>query len=194
MGELTNLPAPHGTVLVSETGVELYQLIGRSGASVFPMGGAINHGGMKSGPGPFDLMASALGACTAMTIRAYAQRERLKIDRVQVNVVHMRASLDSNDVFERTIHIDGDLGPDVREKLLRIADLCPVGKTLGRASTIRTTLTPDLESASSSPPLSDYMQTMEQVWQQVTEDAAPASRIAPTPGQIVSGGAFDAQV
>jgi putative redox protein len=162
-----NSPEPHGTVLVSETGVELYQLIGRSGEAVFPMGGAINHGGMKSGPGPFDLMASALGACTAMTIRAYAQRKGLNIDRVQVNVVHIRPTLDSKDVFERTIHIEGNLAPDVREKLLQIADLCPVGKTLLRGSVVKTTITPDLASASASPPLSDYMQTMEQVWQEV---------------------------
>jgi putative redox protein len=167
MSESNNPPEPRGAVLVSETGVELYQLIGRSGESVFPMGGAINHGGMKSGPGPFDLLASALGACTAMTIRAYAERKGLKIDRVQVNVVHMRPSLDSKDVFERTIHIDGKLGPDVREKLLQIADLCPVGKTLGRSSIVKTTMTPDLASASASPPLADYMQTMEQVWQEV---------------------------
>jgi len=167
MSALNNPPEPHGTVLVSETGVELYQLIGRSGESVFPMGGAINHGGMKSGPGPFDLMASALGACTAMTIRAYARRKALRIDRVQVNVVHMRPSLDSKDVFERTIHIDGVLEPGVRETLLQVADLCPVGKTLGRGSIVTTTITPDLASASASPPLSDYMRTMEQVWQDV---------------------------
>jgi putative redox protein len=167
MSELSNPSEPHGTVLVSETGVEPYQLIGRSGESVFPMGGAINHGGMKSGPGPFDLMASALGACTAMTIRAYAQRKGLKISRVQVNVVHIRPALDSKDVFERTIHIDGDLGAGVREKLLQVADLCPVGKTLERSSLVKTTITPDLPSASTSPPLADYMQTMQQVWQQV---------------------------
>jgi putative redox protein len=167
MSELNNPPEPHGTVLVSETGVELYQLIGRSGESVFPMGGAINHGGMKSGPGPFDLMASALGACTAMTIRAYAQRKGLKIDRVQVNVVHMRPSLESRDVFERTIHINGHLEFGLREKLLQVADLCPVGRTLSRGADIRTTITPDLASAGVSPALSDYMQTMQQVWQKV---------------------------
>jgi putative redox protein len=167
MSEFNKPPEPHGTVLVSETGVELYQLIGRSGVSVFPMGGAVNHGGQKSGPGPFDLMASALGACTAMTIRAYAQRKGLRIDRVQVNVAHLRPSLGSPDVFERTIHIEDNLDPATREKLLQIADLCPVGKTLARGSIIKTTITPDLASAGASPPLSDYMQTMEQVWPEV---------------------------
>jgi putative redox protein len=167
MSALKNSAEPHGTVLVSETGVELYQMIGRSDEAVFPMGGAIHHGGRKSGPGPFDLMASALGACTAMTIRAYAQRKGLKIDRVQVNVIHVRPSLDSRDLFERTIHIESDLEPCVRETLLQIADLCPVGKTLSRGADIKTTITPDLASADASPPLSDYMQTMQQVWQHV---------------------------
>src|ERR1700743_127109 len=125
MNDMTIPPEPHGAVLISETGVERYQLVGRTGPSVFLMGGAINHGGMKSGPGPFDLLASALGACTAMTIRAYAERKGLKIDRVQVNVVHVRPSLDSKDVFERTIHVEGHLEPDVRDKLLQAANLCP---------------------------------------------------------------------
>src|ERR1700748_2176933 len=88
-------PEAHGSVLISETGVERYQLIGRTGPVAFLMGGAINHGGLKSGPGPFDLLASALGACTAMTIRAYGERKGLPLMRVQVNVVHQRPTLES---------------------------------------------------------------------------------------------------
>src|ERR1700753_3984017 len=109
MNAIVQSPEPHGAVLVSETGVERYQLIGRTGPSVFLMGGAVNHGGLKSGPGPFDLLASALGACTAMTIRAYAERKGLPLMRVQVNVVHQRPTLDSKDMFHRTILIEGVL-------------------------------------------------------------------------------------
>src|SRR5580704_15163216 len=116
MNDMTIPPEPHGTVLVSETGVERYQLVGRTGPSVFLMGGAINHGGMKSGPGPFDLLASALGACTAMTLRAYAERKALAITRVQVNVVHVRGSLDAKDIFERTIVLEGAVDEATRTK------------------------------------------------------------------------------
>jgi putative redox protein len=131
------------------------------------MGGAVNHGGLKSGPGPFDLLASALGACTAMTIRAYAERKKIPLVRVQVNVVHQRASLDSKDIFDRAIIVEGQLDSALREKLLEVAELCPVSKTLMRGSEVRTTLSPDFASASASPAVADYVRTMEQVWQEV---------------------------
>src|ERR1700743_3132705 len=151
MSDMPIPPEPHGAVLISETGVERYQLVGRTGPSVFLMGGAINHGGMKSGPGPFDLLASALGACTAMTIRAYAERKALPITRVQVNVVHSRPSLDAKDIFERTILVEGVIDDATRAKLLQIADLCPVGKTLARGSEIRTVLSPAFKDGEALP-------------------------------------------
>jgi putative redox protein len=166
MNAIVQTPEPHGAVLVSETGVEKYQLIGRTGPSVFVMGGAVNHGGMKSGPGPFDLMASALGACTAMTIRAYADRKKIPLVRVQVNVVHQRATLDSKDIFNRSIIVEGKIDEDTRQKLLEVADLCPVSKTLQRGSEVKTTLSPDFANSGSQPAVADYVQTMEQVWQE----------------------------
>lgn len=167
MNAIVEVPEPLGAVMVSETGVERYQLVGRSGPAVFLMGGAINHGGLKSGPGPFDLLASALGACAAMTIRAYAERKKMPLVRVQVNVVHQRASLDSKDIFNRTIIVEGLLDSSLREKLLEVAELCPVSKSLQRGSEVRTTLSPDFASASASPAVADYLQTMEQVWQKI---------------------------
>jgi putative redox protein len=167
MNAIVEVPEPHGAVLVSETGVERYQLVGRTGPAVFLMGGAINHSGLKSGPGPFDLLASALGACTAMTIRAYADRKKIPLVRVQVNVVHQRASLNSKDIFNRTIIVEGQLDSVLREKLLEVAELCPVSKSLQRGSEVITTLSPDFANASASPAVADYVQTMEQVWQEV---------------------------
>jgi putative redox protein len=167
MNAIVEVTEPHGAVLVSETGVERYQLVGRTGPAVFLMGGAINHGGLKSGPGPFDLLASALGACTAMTVRAYVDRKKIPLVRVQVNVVHQRASLDSKDIFNRTIIVEGQLDSVLREKLLEVAELCPVNKSLQRGSEVITTLSPDFASASASPAVADYVQTMEQVWQEV---------------------------
>jgi putative redox protein len=167
MNAIVEVPEPHGGVLVSETGVEPYQLVGRIGPAVFMMGGAVNHGGLKSGPGPFDLLASALGACTAMTIRAYADRKKIPLVRVQVNVVHQRASLDSKDIFNTTIIVEGQLDSAVREKLLEVAEFCPVSKSLRRGSEVRTTLSADFANASALPAVADYVQTMQQVWQKV---------------------------
>ena len=161
------VPEPYGAILVSETGVERYQLVGRTGSVAFLMGGAVNHRGLKSGPGPFDLLASALGACTAMTIRAYADRKNIPLVRVQVNVVHQRASLDSKDIFNRTIILEGQFDAALREKLLEVAELCPVSKSLQRGSEVVTTLSPDFANANALPAVADYVQAMEQVWQEV---------------------------
>lgn len=167
MNTIVEVPESRGAVLVSETGVERYQLVGRTGPEAFVMGGAVNHGGLKSGPGRFDLLASALGACTVMTIRAYAERKKLPLVRVQVNVVHQRASLVSKDIFYRTIIVEGQLDSALREKLLEVVELRPAGKTLMRGSEVRTTLSPDLANASASPAVADCLQTMGQVWREV---------------------------
>jgi putative redox protein len=117
-------------------------------------------GGFDAGPGPYDFLGAALGACTSMTLRMYAGRKNLPLDRVTVEVSHDRVHADdceacaSNplldgragmiDRFERVITIDGDdLTADDRAKLLAIADKCPVHRTLENASIIETRLAND---------------------------------------------------
>jgi len=67
-----------------------------------------------------------------MTLRSFADRKNIPLNRVQVNVLHQRASLESKDIFIRTIIIEGHLDDATRAKLLEVADLCPVSKTLMR--------------------------------------------------------------
>ncbi|MEV4313947.1 bifunctional alpha/beta hydrolase/OsmC family protein [Actinocrispum sp. NPDC049592] len=105
--------------------------------------------GVDSGPTPYDLLLAALGACTSMTLRMYADRKQLPLDRVTVQLRHSRihaedcASCETKtgllDRIERTIHLDGDLTPEQRERLLQIADKCPVHRTLKSEIDIRTT-------------------------------------------------------
>ena len=117
---------------------------------------------MGSGPDPYGMLAGALGACTAMTIRLYADRQAWPLDRVQVNVKHQRASLDARDLFERSIYLEGPLDEAQRTKLLEIAERCPVHKTLDRGSDIRTTLTPVMAQEASGGASTEHMRDMEQ--------------------------------
>jgi putative redox protein len=99
-------------------------------------------GGTNEGPTPYDYIAAALGACTAMTIRMYADRRGWPLDDVTVRLVHSRThqkdctQCDTRpvgiDQFARSIELSGDLTEEQRAGLIRVADRCPVGQTLER--------------------------------------------------------------
>jgi putative redox protein len=99
-------------------------------------------GGRDTGADPFELLLAALGACTAMTIRMYAGRKGLRLDRVGVQLRHVQraAGGDVKDRFERVISLDGQLTADERQHLLAIAERCPVSQTLRHSSDISSLL------------------------------------------------------
>ncbi len=99
-----------------------------------------DYGGDDSGPTPYDLLLAGLGACTAMTLRIYAQRKGWPLDRVEVRLthekIHARDCTDCEtregriDRIDRRLTLQGPLAAEQREKLLEIADKCPVHRTL----------------------------------------------------------------
>ena len=96
-------------------------------------------GDMNTGPDPFELLLAGLGACTAMTIRMYANRKKINLDRITVRLRHVQratAGKGINDRFERVIELAGNLNTEERQRLLEIADRCPVSQTLRRSSEI----------------------------------------------------------
>lgn len=107
-------------------------------------------GGDDFGPNPYDLVASGLAACTAMTIKMYADRKEWKLEQIDVHVKHEKQhSKDCEDCsdgkaridhFHRSIEIEGDVTQDQCSRLLEIANKCPVHKTLETQSFIDTKL------------------------------------------------------
>ena len=97
-------------------------------------------GGANLGGTPYDLLLSALGTCTSMTLRMYAKRKGLEVDDIKVKLNHDRIPSDDCepcedqkglvDQIERVITIKGNLTQEQRDRMLEIADMCPVHRTL----------------------------------------------------------------
>jgi uncharacterized OsmC-like protein len=108
-------------------------------------------GGKDRGPGPYELLLMALGACTTMTLRLYADRKRWPLARVSVRLRHARIHAEDCadcetkqgmlDRIERVLELEGTLDAVQRQRLLEIADMCPVHRTLTSEIKIETRLT-----------------------------------------------------
>jgi putative redox protein len=101
-------------------------------------------GGRDTGPGPYDYLAIALGSCTSMTVRLYAQRKALPLQRISVTVRHRKEAGEDGkprDRFERLITLEGELNDEQRQRMLEIANRCPVHQTLTRGSVVDSSLT-----------------------------------------------------
>ena len=108
-------------------------------------------GGDDSGPGPYDFLLTALGACTSMTMRLYADRKSLPLERTTVTLRHSKIHAEDCaecetkagmlDQIERVITMEGALDAEQRKKLLEIADKCPVHRTLTSEVRILTSAT-----------------------------------------------------
>ena len=110
----------------------------------------VTAGGDDAGPGPYDLLLAALGTCTSMTMRLYADRKGIAADRFAVRLAHRRVhaedcldcETEKGDIGEisKEITIEGDISEADRVKLFEIAAKCPVHKTLTHEIKIRSKL------------------------------------------------------
>ena len=105
-------------------------------------------GGAGTGPGPYDLLLAALGACTSMTVAMYARRKGWPLQHVAVSLRHFKiyasdcadceTKAGTLDRIERDIQFIGPITPEQLSKLLEIADKCPLHRTLTSEISIRT--------------------------------------------------------
>lgn len=129
-----------GVVVVSETGASKLQNMIAAGKHRVLADEPLEVGGLDTGPGPYDFLLGALGACTSMTMRLYAERKSIPLVRTTVTLKHSRVHAKDCEECEtkegmisridRTIAMEGDLDAEQRAKLMEIADKCPVHRTL----------------------------------------------------------------
>jgi uncharacterized OsmC-like protein/alpha-beta hydrolase superfamily lysophospholipase len=137
-----------GIVLVRETRSGQFQQEITTGKHRLLADEPVAAGGLDAGPGPYDLLLAALGACTSMTIRLYADRKQIPLLRTLVRLRHDKiyaadcANCETKegkiDHINREITFEGDLDAATRARLLEIADKCPVHRTLKSEVDIRT--------------------------------------------------------
>ena len=135
-----DLPEVPRRVVVRETRNSKFQQTVSVGPHRMLADEPVAAGGQDSGPGPYDFVLAGLGACTSMTMRMYADRKALPMERVTVTLKHSKihaqdcAECETKegmlDQIERIIAIEGALDAEQRTKLMEIADKCPVHRTL----------------------------------------------------------------
>ena len=142
---------PAGEVLVSESGEGKFTQIVRAGRHRLRADEPPSMpGGLDTGPSPYDYLLAGLGACTSMTLRLYAERKGLPLEWIAVHLkreqIHAKDCADCEtregmlDQIERTLELPGPLEASQRQRLLEIADKCPVHRTLTSEIKIRTKL------------------------------------------------------
>ena len=109
-------------------------------------------GGNDAGPSPYEFLLLALGACTSMTVRMYAEHKKIPLKRVRVRLEHRKVHAQDCadcatkepklDEITREIVLEGELTEEQRQKLLEIANKCPVHRTLTSQIVIRSQLAP----------------------------------------------------
>ena len=139
-------------VVVRETRAGRYQCEVTAGPHRILVDEPVAVGGDGTGLDPYELLSASLGACTTITLRMYADRKNISVDRITTTVRHHKGHADDCaacdetqaarvDIFERSITLEGALDDAQRARLMEIADKCPVHRTLHSPIVVRTRLT-----------------------------------------------------
>jgi putative redox protein len=161
-GEREEATAPDAGVIVAETGAGKFQNAILAGHHRLLADEPAAAGGLGSGPSPYDYLAIALGACTSMTLRLYAEHKQLSLGRLTVQVKHGKVPVEhchdcgeaiagrtgKIDRFERVIGVEGGVEAALAAKLVEIAGRCPVHRTLEAGSAVATRVAASGEAAS----------------------------------------------
>ncbi|HTV98338.1 MAG TPA: OsmC family protein [Steroidobacteraceae bacterium] len=148
------------SVLITETGMEPLQLLGRVGSTSFVVADARRPYCPES-LNPYELMGAALGSCTAMILRLHADLMGIAIGRIQVSVSHHSGYPETMALFERTIILEGSISADDKLRLMEAAQRGPVDLSLRGGAEIRTTICTE-DCLAAPPATSDYLSDITQ--------------------------------
>jgi len=139
-----------GSVLVASTGRGPFEQVLLDGRHTLSADEPVTVGGADAGPGPYELLLMALGACTSMTINLYAARKKWPLDQAIVRLRHDRVYADDCvdcedpkakiDRISMSIELIGALDDAQRTRMMEIAKQCPVHRTLTGKIDIRSDL------------------------------------------------------
>lgn len=130
------------SVVVAENGQGRYQQSVQAGQHVWISDEPETLGGADAGPAPFDFLMAALGSCTSITLRMYAERKNIELTKVSVHLQHEKTELDGKprDHIRRHITLEGNLSSEQRQRMLEIANKCPIFRTLSQPILISSTV------------------------------------------------------
>ena len=136
--------------VVARTGAVGFRTDVRAGRHALTADEPASVGGSDLGPTPYDFLSAALATCTTMTLQMYARHKKLSLDAATVRVVHDKVHADDCvdcetsegriDEFRRNISLQGELTEKQRQRMLEIADRCPVHRTLHGEIKVRSEL------------------------------------------------------
>jgi putative redox protein len=139
-----------GGVIVEDSNAGPFAETVRAGTHTLLADEPVASGGNDTGPDPYSYLLTALGTCTAMTLRVYARQKKWPLQKVKVQLQHDKiyakdcADCETKegkvDRIERLIELEGPLDDTQRQRLLQIADHCPVHRTLTSEIRITTRL------------------------------------------------------
>jgi putative redox protein len=154
--QLQSTVAP-GAVVVADNGEGPFGQVLLDGRHILNADEPVAASGKDGGPNPYELLLMSLGACTSMTLRLYATRKGLPLEHVVVRLRHAKVHAEDCatcetkpamiDRIERAIELVGGLDEAQRTRLLQIAEMCPVHRTLSAKIDIRTALVDAAASA-----------------------------------------------
>ena len=136
-------PSHPSPLVVREDGTQPYRQRIECGRHTLIADEPVAAGGQDAGPAPYDFLLAALGSCTSMTLRMYAERKKLPLAGIEVTLTHEKTDDGQGgraDRIIRTLVLQGTLSNAERQRLLEIANKCPLYRSLAPAIRIETAL------------------------------------------------------
>jgi putative redox protein len=125
-------------IVTATIGLEPYETSLNNGVHLIYSDEPPEAGGKDKGPSPQDFLRMSLASCTAITLRMYANRKNLDIEKIMVAI--RTESVENKTIFHRNVFVKGTITNEQREKLMKIANACPIHKILENPIEVNTTI------------------------------------------------------